>query len=105
LTNRHEPPTPHADGGHGHGQGHGGHDGDHFFDNPKNIQMIFRGLYALAAGLFLVDFFIHRHVVHPWERLWGFYPIYGFLSIVLLVLVAKQLRKVVMRDEDYYDAV
>jgi uncharacterized membrane protein len=75
----------------------------HFFDNPKNVQWIFRLLYAIAAILFLVDFVFHRHVVHPWEGIWGFYPIYGFVGIVVLVLLAKQLRRVVMRGEDYYD--
>ena len=77
---------------------------EHFFDNPRNIRWIFRSLYAVAAGLFLIDFVIHRHVVHPWEGLPGFYPIYGFVGIVVLVLAAKQLRRVSMRDEDYYDA-
>jgi hypothetical protein len=34
---------------------------------------------------------------------WGFYAIYGFVACVILVLVAKEMRKLVMRDEDYYD--
>jgi hypothetical protein len=84
--------------------GTGGDERSDFFDNPKNVQWIFRVLYAIAVILFLVDFVYHRHVVHPWEGIWGFYPIYGFVGIVVLVLVAKQLRRVVMRDEDYYDA-
>ena len=77
---------------------------EYFFDNPRNIRWIFRSLYAIGAGLFLIDFVYHRHIYHPWEELPGFYPIYGFLGIVLLVMVAKQLRRVVMRHEDYYDA-
>jgi hypothetical protein len=33
----------------------------------------------------------------------GFYAFYGFVACVLLVLIAKQMRKVLMRKEDYYD--
>ena len=32
------------------------------------------------------------------------YGIFGFVACVALVLIAKQLRKVLMRREDYYDA-
>lgn len=31
------------------------------------------------------------------------YAIYGFVSCVLLVLVGRVLRRLVMRDEDYYE--
>ena len=51
----------------------------------------------------MLDFVVHRHVDHPWEAAWGFYCIYGFVACVLLVLVAKEMRKVIMRKEDYYD--
>jgi len=33
---------------------------------------------------------------------WGFYALYGFVACVLLVLLAKEMRKLVMRNEDYY---
>ena len=46
---------------------------------------------------------VHRHVVHPWEGLFSFYSLYGFIGIVVLVLVSKELRKIVRREEDYYD--
>ena len=42
-------------------------------------------------------------MVHPFEGLWGFYAIYGFVACVILVLLAKEMRKLLMRDEDYYD--
>ena len=44
-----------------------------------------------------------RHAERGWEGWPGFYPMYGFVACVALVLVAKQLRKILMRDEDYYD--
>ena len=37
------------------------------------------------------------------EHVFGFYGLLGFIACVVLVLAAKQLRKVLMRPEDYYD--
>lgn len=76
----------------------------YLFDNPKNVQRLLRGFYACCIVLFIVDFVVHRHIYHTWEKLPGFYAIYGFVACVLLVLVAKEMRKVLMRKEDYYDA-
>lgn len=75
----------------------------HLFDNPKNVKLVIRILYVSCFVLFAMDLVIHRHTVHPWESFTGFYAIYGFLACVILVLLARELRKVVMRDEDYYD--
>ncbi len=75
----------------------------HMFDDPRNVKRVLRALYAVCALLFVADFVVHRHVVHPWEHLWGFYALYGFVACVLLVLLATEMRKVVMRKEDYYD--
>ena len=75
----------------------------YLFDNPKNVKRVVRGLIAVCLVLFGLDFVLHRHAVHPWEELFGFYAIYGFVACVLLVLLAKELRKLLMRDEDYYD--
>ena len=50
-----------------------------------------------------MDFVVHRHVSMSLENLPAFYAIYGFIACVLLVLVAKVMRKILMRKEDYYD--
>ena len=75
----------------------------HLFDNPRNVQRLLRGFYVLCALVVVVDFFVHRHISHSWENLPAFYAIYGFIACVLLVWIAKQMRKVLMRKEDYYD--
>ena len=75
----------------------------YLFDNPKNIKRILYLLYGCCALLFALDFVIHRHVMHDLENLWGFYPAYGFVGCVVLVLVAKWMRTFLMRPEDYYD--
>ena len=75
----------------------------HLFDNPRNVSRLLRGFYAVCGLLFVLDFVVHRHTIHAWEQLSGFYAIFGFVAFVMLVLVAKLMRKMLMRREDYYD--
>jgi len=75
----------------------------YIFDNPKNVKLLIRALYACCFVLFAADLVVHRHIYHPWEEFIGFYAFYGCLACVVLVLLAREMRKVVMRDEDYYD--
>jgi len=75
----------------------------YLFDKPKNIKRVLYFLYGSCVLLFLLDFVIHRHIAHDWENLWGFYPVYGFVGCVVLVIVAKWMRTFLMRPEDYYD--
>ncbi len=85
----------------------------HFFDDPRNVRFVLRILFAVCAvvlaldivnlGMQLLDAGELRHAEHPWERLTGFHAIYGFVACVALVLIAKELRKILMRDEDFYD--
>ena len=76
----------------------------HIFDKPENVRRLLWLLYLACALLLAADLFIHRHVVHAWESLWGFYAFYGFIACISLVLLAKQLRKILKRPEDYYDS-
>jgi|TARA_B100000959_G_C14576707_1_gene458180 hypothetical protein len=75
----------------------------HIFDKPQNVRRVLWALVAVCIATIGADFVYHRHIVHPWEGVWGFYAIYGFVACVVLVLVAKELRKLLMRAEDYYD--
>lgn len=75
----------------------------HLFDNPKNVKILIRSLYFCCFVLFTLDLIIERKIYHPWEPFVGFYAIYGCLACVVLVMIARELRKVVMRSEDYYD--
>ena len=75
----------------------------YLFDKPRNVALLLRLLYVICALLFILDFFLHRHVAHGWESITGFYAIFGFVACVMLVLIANQMRKILMRKEDYYD--
>ena len=85
----------------------------HYFDDPGNVRRFLRVFYALCLTVVLLDplgMLLHglglgelRHAERSWEGVPGFYAVYGFVACVLLVLVAKKLRGILMRDEDYYD--
>lgn len=75
----------------------------YLFDNPRNVRRVVHGLVAACVILAGMDLVLHRHVYHPWEAMFGFYVVYGFVACVLLVLLAKEMRKVLIRKEDYYD--
>ena len=75
----------------------------YWLDKPGNLQRLLKWFYWICGVLFALDFVIHRHVTHPWENLFGFYGIFGFVACWVLVLAAREMRKVLMRKEDYYD--
>ena len=60
----------------------------YLFDDPKNIKRLLNIFYLCCVLLVILDFVIHRHTMHEWDSLWAFYPIYGFVGCVVLVLVA-----------------
>ena len=79
-----------------------------WLDQPRNVNRIVRGLYVLCAlvlGLDLLDGWLNfKHDVHPEFTQWfGFYGVFGFVCCVGLVLCAKGMRKLLMRQEDYYE--
>ncbi len=75
----------------------------HLFDNPRNVERLLKGFYVICIILIIADFIIHRHTTMGWEKIPAFYAFYGFIACVVLVVVAKIMRKVVMRKENYYD--
>lgn len=72
-------------------------------DDPRTVTRIVRGLAVLCALLVLADLFYVKHPHFAVEGWFGFYPVYGFLGSVALVLSAKELRKLLRRDEDHYE--
>lgn len=75
----------------------------YWLDSPANVTKLYKGLWIVCALLIALDLFIHRHEDFDFALLFGFHSLYGFFACVALVLAAKQLRRVLMRDEDYYD--
>jgi hypothetical protein len=74
-----------------------------WLDSEKNRRR-FRGwFYASLAVLLVVERVILKHGHFAWEEASGFYAAYGFIGCVGLIFVAKLLRRLVRRRENYYD--
>lgn len=75
----------------------------YWLDDPKNVMKIVHALVAVCVILVVLDLFYDKHAHFDAENWFGFYGFYGFVCCVGLVLTAKELRRLVMRPEDFYD--
>ncbi len=81
----------------------------HVFDDPRNVKRVIHALFvvcALLLGIDLLDItgvYHYKHVHFEFERWFGFFAFFGFFLSVGLVLITKEMRKILSRDEDYYD--
>ena len=75
----------------------------YWLDDMRNIRKIVWALVIVCAVLFVADAFYHKHPHFSAETWFGFYALYGFFMCVGLVLAAKIMRVLLMRDENYYD--
>ncbi len=74
-----------------------------WLDKPGNVKKLLWVLYALCALILALDFVYEKHPYFEVENIPNFWGFWGFLCFVFIVFVGKGLRKLVMRDEDYYD--
>lgn len=72
-------------------------------DDPVIQQRIRYALYVICVLLVIADLIVNRHSYLPVEEIPAFYAFYGFAALVGLVVLAKALREMVGRDEDYYE--
>lgn len=75
----------------------------YWLDQPENVNLLIRLLLAAAVGVALADLFYHKHGHFGFQEWFAFDAVFGFVSYVGLVNAAKLFRKLVMRDEDYYE--
>ena len=83
--------------------GHEGNGRPSWFEQAGNVRRIVWALYAVCAALVVIDVAIHKHGPFAIEHTFAFYAWYGFVACVALVLVAKVMRIILMRPENYYD--
>ena len=82
---------------------------EYWLDKKGNAKKLLIGFYVICVCLFLADLIFltdlaDKKAYHQWENWIGFYPVFGFVEFVLLVLLAKHvLRPLMKRKEDYYD--
>lgn len=71
-------------------------------DKPGSANKIFWGLAVICGLLFLADFTYEKHAYFDVEYIPGFYGLYGFIMFTALILLAKALRVLIKRPQDYY---
>lgn len=74
-----------------------------WLDEPRNVTRLVYCLAALCVLALVADFFYAKQPHFDVEEWPGFYAVFGFVVSMSLVLAAKQLRRVLRRDENYYE--
>ncbi len=75
----------------------------HDQNDRRHLKQMVSALGVLCVLLGGADLVYHKHVHFDFEYWLGFYGGFGFVSCVGLVLGARLLRKLLQREEDYYD--
>ena len=75
----------------------------YWLDKDGSVDKIWYALLILCFVLTSADLFYEKHPHFEIEKWFGFYSGFGFVFSVGLVLRAKELRRILMRKEDYYD--
>ena len=79
-----------------------------WMDRPDTVKRLFTIFYVICAALIAAEILLvgteNPHAT-PLEGRMRFlvYPVYGFASFWFLVLVARPMRKLLIRSEDYYE--
>ena len=76
---------------------------DRWLDRPGSVGLIIKLLIAACVLSVVADFFYHKHGDYSFQEWFAFDAVFGFLAYVGLVTTAKGVRRLLMRDEDYYD--
>ena len=76
-----------------------------WMDRPDTVKRLFLVFYVLCGLLIVAELILGKETAHPHPYEWVplFYAAYGFVSFWFLVLVAKPMRRLLIRSEDYYE--
>ncbi len=77
--------------------------GERWLDKRQNIDLIFWGLVGTCALLVVIQIVVDPHdIPFGWQNWPGIYGGFGYVAFLGIVLAGKYLRKLVMREENYY---
>lgn len=76
---------------------------EHWLDNPKNVQKLWHGFLLTLALTVIIGVLVDLHPHFAIERWPGFYAIFGFLTCLVMIVVAKGLGLLLKRPDSYYD--
>jgi hypothetical protein len=67
-----------------------------------NSRILVIALVVVCVLLTLSDLLYHKHGHFGFDEWFGFYSLFGFVVYATVVLLAKALRTVIKRPEDYW---
>jgi hypothetical protein len=73
------------------------------FERPRNVRRLLAAFFVFLGGLLVAGLWVEGHPHFYWEAAPNFPAAYGFVAYVVLIYLAKGLRRVLKRPEDYYD--
>lgn len=76
-----------------------------WFDKPDNLKKLRIFSYIILAASVLAEFFVPAHgAQHLWDKIPGFYALFGFVTCVAMIIISKLLGQYCLKkSEDYYD--
>lgn len=74
----------------------------HWLTRPATIRKLWWGFAVVLAATVAVQFFVYVKGYFDVDGWFGFGAVFGFLSCLVMVLVAKALGFVLKRPQDYY---
>lgn len=74
----------------------------HWLEAPRTVDRIVHGLWLACALVLIIGLFVQGHTRFGFDGWFGFYALFGFVAYCVIVLGAKQLRRLLRRPEDYY---
>lgn len=77
--------------------------GAHWLEQPATVKKLIWLLIVVCALLALSDFVYEKHPHFKMEYLPAFYGICGFIVCCGVAYGGKLLRRMLRRDEDYYE--
>ena len=76
---------------------------ERWLDRPGSVNRIIKILVVACVVTVVADFLYHKHGDYSFQEWLGFDAAFGFVAYVSLVSLAKGIRGLLMRREDYYD--
>ncbi len=75
---------------------------DHWLVRPDTIALLWKVLYGVLALTVFAQLFIYVKSYFAVDGWFGFGAAFGFISCVIMVIVARVLGYFLKRDQDYY---
>lgn len=74
----------------------------HWLDRPSSIPKLWVGFVVVLSITVVAEFFVSLHPHFDVENFPAFNALYGFLTCILMIIVAKGLAIFLKRPDTYY---